>query len=52
MKIYCARNGYPQNCVRFLYEGKEIKDTDTPESLKMVDGDQIEAMIARRGGEF
>ena len=52
MKIYCARNGYPQNSVRFLYEGKEIRDTDTPEGLKMVDGDQIEAMVARRGGEF
>ena len=52
MQTYCARNGYPQNSVRFLYEGEEIRETDTPEGLKMEDGDQIETMVAQRGGGF
>ncbi len=50
MQTYCARNGYPLNSVRFLYEGEEIRETDTPQSLKMEDGDMIETMIAQRGG--
>ena len=50
MQTYCARNGYPQNSVRFLYEGEEIRETDTPEGLKMEDGDIIETMVAQRGG--
>ena len=50
MQTYCARNGYPQNSVRFLYEGEEIRETDTPDGLKMEDGDMIETMIAQRGG--
>ena len=45
MQTYCARNGYPQNSVRFLYEGEEIRETDTPEGLKMEDGDMIEIDI-------
>ena len=49
MQTYCARNGYPQNSVRFLYEGEEIRETDTPEGLKMEDGDMIETMVAQRG---
>ena len=50
MQTYCARNGYPQNSVRFLYEGEEIRETDTPEGLKMEEGDMIETMVAQRGG--
>ena len=50
MQTYCARNGYPQNSIRFLYEGEEIRETDTPEGLKMEDGDMIETMVAQRGG--
>ena len=50
MQTYCARNGYPQNSIRFLYEGEEIRESDTPQDLKMEDGDMIETMIAQRGG--
>ena len=50
MQTYCARNGFPQNSVRFLYEGEEIREIDTLEGLKMEDGDMIETMIAQRGG--
>ena len=50
MQTYCARNGYPQKSIRFLYEGEEIRESDTPQDLKMEDGDMIETMIAQRGG--
>ena len=50
MQTYCARNGFPQNSIRFLYEGEEIRETDTPQTLHMEDGDLIETMIAQRGG--
>ena len=43
MQTYCARKGYPLNSVRFLYEGAEFRETDTPDSLKMENGDEIEA---------
>ena len=43
MQTYCARKGYPLNSVRFLYEGEEIRETDTPDNLKMENGDEIEA---------
>ena len=50
METYCARNGFPQNSIRFLYEGEEIRENDTPQALNMEDGDLIETMIAQRGG--
>ena len=50
MQTYCARNGFPQNSIRFLYEGEEIRENDTPQALNMEDGDLIETMIAQRGG--
>ena len=31
------------NSIRFLYEGAEIRETDTPDNLKMENGDEIEA---------
>ena len=50
MDAYCNRNGYPITSVRFIYEGESIKDSDTPESLKMEDNDEIDAMIEQHGG--
>ena len=50
MDAYCNRNGYPITSVRFIYEGESIKDTDTPESLKMEDNDEIDARIEQHGG--
>ena len=52
MDAYCNRNGYPITSVRFIYEGESIKDSDTPESLKMEDNDEIDAMIEQHGGCF
>mmetsp|Transcript_688 Transcript_688/g.681 ORF Transcript_688/g.681 Transcript_688/m.681 type:complete len:91 (+) Transcript_688:23-295(+) len=51
IESYCQRNGYHPKSVRFIYEGERIKDTDTPGSLGIEDGDEIDAMIEQHGGE-
>ena len=50
METYCSRQGFPLTSVRFIYEGEIIKETDTPESLKMEDNDELDAMIEQHGG--
>ena len=50
MKNFCTRHGYPEGSVKFLYDCVEVKDDDTPESLKIGDNDLIETMIHQRGG--
>ena len=35
VQTFCARKCYPLNSVRFLYQGVETRETDTPDSLKM-----------------
>jgi small ubiquitin-related modifier len=47
---YCDRQALDRTSVRFLFEGSRIQDDDTPESLEMDDGDQIQAMIEQTGG--
>ena len=50
MESYCSRVNIPRQSCRFIFEGETIKDGDTPESLKMEDGDEIDAMIEQHGG--
>lgn len=50
METYCNRNGFPKDSVRFVFEGNTIKDNDTPESLKMNEGDEVDALIEQHGG--
>ncbi|KAI0527140.1 hypothetical protein KFK09_002738 [Dendrobium nobile] len=47
---YCNRHSLPINSIAFLFDGRRIHDEDTPESLKMEDGDEIDAMIHQTGG--
>jgi len=37
---------------RFLYNGKRLKPSDTPDDYHMEDGDEIEAMVEQQGGGF
>lgn len=50
IESYCQRNGYHSRSVRFIYEGDRVKETDTPATLGMEDGDEIDAMIEQHGG--
>jgi small ubiquitin-related modifier len=50
IESYCSKNGLHPKSVRFIFEGERIKDSDTPESLGMDDGDEIDAMVEQHGG--
>lgn len=52
MKAYVARTGAQLELLRFLYEGHRILPTDTPDTLKMEDGDIIQTAIEQIGGTF
>ena len=45
MKAYCNRQGYQRSLVRFRFEGKWLRKTDTPEVLEMEDEDAMEVWI-------
>ncbi|KAI1285084.1 Small ubiquitin-related modifier [Halotydeus destructor] len=44
---FSKRVGIPLTCLRFLFEGRRVNDTDTPKSLEMVDEDVIEVLRAQ-----
>jgi small ubiquitin-related modifier len=50
MDAYQSRTGLPANSVRFLFDGERVKDTDTPDTLGMQEGDTIDAVLAQTGG--
>ncbi|OLL23402.1 Ubiquitin-like protein pmt3/smt3 [Neolecta irregularis DAH-3] len=51
MDAYHERTGRTTGTVRFLVDGERVKPDDTPNSLDMEDGDQIEVMIEQVGGQ-
>ena len=38
------------NTCRFIFDGERIKETDTPTSLEMENGDEIDVMVEQTGG--
>ena len=50
MDVYCERQGINVNAIRILFDGSRIRENDTPESLGMVDGDMLDAMVQQVGG--
>ncbi|KAL3833870.1 hypothetical protein ACJIZ3_008606 [Penstemon smallii] len=50
MKKYAERIGVDQKTIRFLYDGRRIKDSDTAESLEMEDDAEINALSEQSGG--
>ena len=49
-QAYCQRKGVEAKSVKFLFEGKRVKETDTPKMLELEENDQIDAMIEVVGG--
>ncbi|KAJ3071233.1 Small ubiquitin- modifier 1 [Podochytrium sp. JEL0797] len=47
---YAAKQGVNKASVRFNYEGNRIRETDTPASLGLEDGDVIDATTEQIGG--
>ena len=52
MEAYCQRQGLSNNQCRFIFDGERIKDDDTPETLEMDNGDEIDVMVEQTGGSY
>eukprot|EP00056_Hartaetosiga_gracilis_P021794 m.26370 g.26370 ORF g.26370 m.26370 type:complete len:93 (+) comp9269_c0_seq1:169-447(+) len=50
MDTYCQRQGLNKGSVRFMFDGEQIKDTDTPALLEMEDSDSIDVFQQQTGG--
>ena len=50
MEAYCQRQGLSNNQCRFIFDGERIKDDDTPQTLEMDNGDEIDVMVEQTGG--
>ena len=51
MEAYCQRQGLSSNQCRFIFDGERIKDDDTPQTLEMDNGDEIDVMVEQTGGQ-
>jgi len=51
MDAYCQRQGLSNNQCRFIFDGERIKDDDSPETLEMENGDEIDVMVEQTGGQ-
>ena len=38
------------NTWRFIFDGERIKDSDSPKTLEMENGDEIDVMVEQVGG--
>ncbi|KAH0468991.1 hypothetical protein IEQ34_002223 [Dendrobium chrysotoxum] len=52
MDAYCNRQSENANAIVFLYDGHRLRGDETPESLEMEDGDEIDAMLHQTGGNL
>lgn len=52
MTVFCDRHGKAPDTVRFLFDGKRVQGSDTPNKLEMEDGDAIEVFYEQRGGSW
>ena len=43
MEEYCEKSGRERNTVRFMFKGREVFESDTPELIGMKQGDNIDA---------
>ncbi|XP_030076912.1 small ubiquitin-related modifier 1 [Microcaecilia unicolor] len=47
---YSQKQGVPPNSLRFLFEGQQISDRQTPKELRMADEDTVEVYQEQTGG--
>lgn len=50
MSAYCDRLKIVMSTIRFVFDGTRIRETDTPKSMDMEDGDTIEVFSQQSGG--
>ncbi|ODN04170.1 Small ubiquitin-related modifier [Orchesella cincta] len=51
-KAYSERMDVPLGALRFLYDGRRIKDDDTPQTLQMETNQIIEVYYEQLGGAY
>ena len=49
---YCERFGINKTDVRFLFDGDNIKDNQTPKDIGLEDGFSIDCIIEQKGGRI
>lgn len=49
---YCERKGVNINQLRFLFDGRRIRDDQTMQQLEMQNGDVIDVVLQQTGGAF
>jgi small ubiquitin-related modifier len=47
---YCKEVNVEKANIRFLFEGRRLGDQDTPQSVGLEDGDQIDCFYEATGG--
>lgn len=47
---YARRKGVDKAQLRFLVDGERVKVDDTPETLELEDGDQVDVVLEQIGG--
>jgi hypothetical protein len=47
---YTRRHSIDPRSIRFMFNGTRVQNHDTPESLEMEDGEEIQAMVEQQGG--
>merc|ERR1712189_95359 len=50
MNAYAERANLQRGAIRFIYEGQNVTDSDTPMSLEMEEGDTLEVFKEQLGG--
>lgn len=50
MSAYCDRQSVSMESIAFLFDGRRLRENQTPEELEMEDGDEIDAMLHQTGG--
>jgi len=47
---YAKRRGVERTVLRFMLDGKRVLDADTPVTLELEDGDQVDCLLEQIGG--
>ncbi|KAB1202601.1 Small ubiquitin-related modifier 2 [Morella rubra] len=50
MNAYCDRLSMERHAIVFLFDGRLLREEETPDELGMEDGDEIDAMTHQIGG--
>ena len=50
MNAYCDRQKLALSTIRFVFDGTRLKESDTPKSMDMEEGDAIEVFTQQTGG--